>query len=85
MLELIAVCYLAGQTLFAIPEGWRAVEVYSGGAQEVGSGIIYVPGCLVPGCEAERRRTWVHLKRTVQVGETIKGPHGCELTAKVRD
>ena len=77
MLSLIAVCWLVGQTTFAIPEGWRAEEIYTGGTR-LWSGSLTLEYCS-PECEQQRGKPWVRLRRDVAIGVTVKAPKGCDI------
>ena len=77
MLTLLATCYLTGQLLFSVPEGWIVTEVYSGGnAPSTGTMVLtYCP----PECEEHRKRAFVKMIRYVIDGETAKMPDGCHV------
>ena len=83
MLELIAVCFLAGQMTFAVPEGWRVTQVYSGGQREWSNQItlVYCP----PECEDTRRKGFVTLRRSIAVGEKVEAPKDCTLTIEAQE
>ena len=78
MLQLIAMCFLAGQVTFSVPDGWHVTHVYSGGQRESSYtlSLVYCP----PECEETRRKAFVKLERTIAVGETVEAPQGCKLT-----
>ena len=82
MLELLVTCYLAAQMLFAIPDGWSVERVYNGDTSDR-SGTLTLVYCP-PECEAERRKSFVVLRRTVSVGETVKAPEQCTMELTVR-
>ena len=83
MLTIIAKCLLTGQLLFPIPEGWKAIEVYSGGQREWKDTmtLVYCP----PECEEQRRKPFVVLRKDIEVGETAEAPQGCGLTVENKD
>ena len=78
MLTIIATCYLAGQILFSVPDGWRITEIYSGG-QRAWSNTLTLNYCP-PDCEAHRQKAYVKLVRQMRVGDTVETPAGCTLT-----
>ena len=78
MLILLATCYLVGQTLFSVPEGWRVTEVYSGG-HRAWSNTLTLTYCP-PDCEAQREKPYVKLVREIHPGTTVEAPQGCQLT-----
>ena len=82
MLQLIAVCYLAGQITFTIPGGWRVTTVYTGGSPEYlqTQTLLYCS----PECQETRRKAFVTLERTITVGETVEAPQGCTLTIEAQ-
>ena len=80
MLELLATCYLVAQTLFMVPDGWRVERVYNGGVAEsrVTFSITATTYCS-PECEAQRRKSFVVLRKTVFPGETVKAIDQCTM------
>ena len=77
MLTLLATCYLTGQLLFTVPDGWKVTEVYSGGQRPFRDTltILYCP----PDCEEQRQKAYVKLARQMRVGDTVETPTGCTL------
>ena len=77
MLTLLATCYLTGQLLFTVPEGWTVTDVYSGGSKPWSNTVtaIYCP----PECEEQRTKPFVKMIRSVVDEETIKMPDGCKV------
>ena len=82
MLQLIAMCYLAGQMAFTAPEGWRITHVYTGGSSEYlqTQTLLYCS----PECQETRRKAFITLERTISVGETVEAPLGCTLTIEAQ-
>lgn len=77
MLTLIATCYLAAQTIFAVPSGWTVTEVYTGGPRPFSSSLslVYCDGV----CEKVHAQAYVSLSRKAAIGETVDAPKDCAL------
>lgn len=77
MMTLIATCYLAAQTLFAVPPEWSVTEMYTGGSRPFSQslGLVYCD----PGCEETRRQAYIRLSRKAALGETVAAPKDCTL------
>lgn len=83
MLTLVAVCYLIGQTLFSVPDGWTIVEAYSGGNRPYSS-TLTLEYCD-SACNEQRQKPYVRMTRRIAPGATASVPPatGCNLTASV--
>ena len=81
MLTLIATCYLAAQTLFAVPSGWTVEDVYTGGPRPF-SLTLTLEYCNL-GCEEARKRSYIRLSRKAAAGEIVEAPKDCALQATV--
>ena len=75
-------CFLAGQIIFDVPDGWRITQIYTGGTPEYlqMQTLLY---CSLE-CQETRRKAFVKLERTIAVGEVVEAPQGCKLTIEAR-
>ena len=83
MLTLVAVCYLVGQVLFSVPDGWTILEVYTGGNRPW-SGSLTLEYCDSV-CHEHRQKPYVRMTRRIAPGEVASVPpaSGCNLTLAV--
>jgi hypothetical protein len=85
LLELIATCVIGAGVTYTPPEGWTLERVQTQGqisncAPSEGTARLG----LMPYCTAMQYPRYadntVTLRRTVQVGEKVQAPPGCEMT-----
>lgn len=73
MIELIVTCILSGT--FIPPAGWTVVEVYTPNSNSMN--LFYCNNGPCPVVQPN-----IKLTRTMQSGEIIEPPSGCQLQAK---
>jgi hypothetical protein len=87
LLELLltATCVVGPGVLYEPPQGWTLRSVaFTGqvsGCSESTSGIITCTAMVYP----RYKDNTVTVTRTVQVGEQVKAPEGCQLTSEAKE
>lgn len=79
IVELVATCLLSIGTIYAPPEGWTVERVGIVGIQSVCNAL----GCLAIAIHPIEH-SYVAVRRSAKVGETVTPPPGCGLKVETR-
>ena len=80
MIELLVTCYLLVNQEWIPPKGWTVTKVFTGGwnfALSVTPSSCGPDGCAIP-------KPYVVLKRTINNGERLSLPEGCQVEVTKR-
>lgn len=83
ILELVATCLLGAGMIYTPPDGWRVEQVGIMGAPNACTQRGFMMDCMAI-VVTPIDHSYVIVRRTAKIGETIEAPPGCTLRAETK-